>query len=290
MKLINIFQLNDLNINLENKVTERTQALEDSNEELEQSISNLKDTQKKLVESEKMASLGGLVAGVAHEINTPVGVGLTGITHFLDITKTINETYIKEQMSQEDFENYLITSKELANTIYINLNKTAQLVRSFKQVAVDQTSENKRKFNIKKYVNEILLSINNVIKKTNINITVSCEDSINIDSYPGAYSQIISNLVLNSIVHGYEDNEKGNILIKIVKENDKIQIIYKDDGKGISKQNLSKIFDPFFTTNRIQGGTGLGLNVIYNIITNTLKGEITCHSIENKGVEFVILI
>jgi len=283
-------ELNNLNKNLERKVLERTQELEDSNDELEQTITNLKVTQNKLVEVEKMASLGGLVAGVAHEINTPVGVGLTGVTHFLDISKEINNSYLKNSMTEEDFEEYLITSKELATAIYSNLERTANLVKSFKQIAADQTSEANREFNLKKYIKEILLSINSVIKEANLSVTVTCDENINIDSYPGAFSQIISNLVINSIIHGYDEKEKGTITIDVLRTKEKLKITYKDYGKGIKEENLSKIFDPFFTTNRSKGGTGLGLNVIYNIVTNTLKGEFTCNSVENEGVEFIILI
>ncbi len=283
-------ELNDLNINLENKVHDRTLELEESNEELEQTISNLKITQNKLVESEKMASLGGLVAGVAHEINTPVGMSLTAITHFLEISINIHKDYLEQNISEEDFESYLKTSQELAKSIYNNLEKTANLVKSFKQIATDQTSELQREFNLKKYLNEILLSISNILNKTNLQVIVNCDKDINIKSYPGAYSQIISNLVINSIVHGYEDNEKGTITIDVTQNKTQLEISYKDNGKGIKKGNLSKIFEPFFTTNRTKGGTGLGLNVIYNIVTNTLKGEFSCKSTENKGVEFIILV
>lgn len=281
-------EINNLNLSLEQKVEERTVELEESNDELEQTITHLKQTQNQLVEAEKMASLGGLVAGVAHEINTPIGIGLTGITYFLDITEEIEKKYADDTMSQEEFEAYLNTSKELAKQINTNLERTAHLVRSFKQVAVDQTSEEKREFNFKEYLNDIILSLDNVIKQTNLDIEINCKEDIIIKSYPGALYQIISNLILNSIRHAYEQKEKGTIMIDISMENDNINILYKDDGKGISKENLPKIFEPFFTTNREAGGTGLGLNVIYNIVTNNLKGTIKCDSKEGEGVIFAI--
>lgn len=297
MLLINIqkrkkaeIEIQLLNKNLEEKVHERTQELEESNHTLEHTIKSLKHTHKMLVESEKMASLGGLVAGVAHEINTPVGIGLTGITHFLDITKTIKNNYDNENMSKEDFEEYLKTSEELATLININLDKTAHLVNSFKQVAVDQTSEEKRVFNIKEYISEILLSLNNILKKTNLDIKINCDENIKINSYPGDFSQILTNLIINSIRHGYKEKGKGVISLEVIKVNEKLTLIYKDDGRGIPKKNLPKIFDPFFTTNREQGGTGLGLNIIYNIITSKLNGNIICNSKEGYGVEFIITI
>lgn len=268
---------------------ETKEELEDSNNELEVSIENLKKTQEKLIDSEKMASLGGLVAGVAHEINTPVGIGLTGITHFQEITKDIKDSYAKEQMSQEEFEKYLETSAELSSLIYSNLRRTSELVKSFKQVSVDQTNETIRKFNLKKYIHEILLSISNVTKKTKHEFTINCDDSIVLNTYAGAFSQVITNLIINSIIHGYDEGESGKIQIDCYKDEYTVKIVYKDDGKGIAKENLKRIFEPFFTTNRQKGGTGLGLNIIYNIITSQMKGSIVCNSELGKGVEFIVL-
>ncbi len=285
-----IKELEHHNIILEDKVKYRTTELEKSYKELEQILENLNLTQEKLIESEKMASLGGLVAGVAHEINTPIGIGITAITHFIEMNKNIIKLYDKNEMSQEEFEDFLKTSKELAQMIFVNLNKTATLIKSFKQVSVDQISEDKRCFNLKEYINDTLLSISNITKKTEIDIRVEGNSDIMLNSYPGAFSQVISNLVINSIRHAYGIKDKGCILINIESKNKNLIINYKDDGKGIKKEHLSKIFNPFFTTNRESGGTGLGLNIIYNIINNNLKGKITCVSEEGKGVLFKIII
>lgn len=274
--------------NRTNDLEYSNQELENSNEELQKTILNLKQTQEQLVASEKMASLGGLVAGVAHEINTPVGIGLTGISHLEGLTETINKQYKKDIMSQNDFEEYLLTSKDLSNLIHKNLQKAASLVRSFKQVAVDQSSEEKRVFNLKVYMDEILQSIHSVTKKADVQIDVLCEKDIVINSYAGEYSQIITNLIMNSMVHAFKKKEKGKIIIRIEQNKDELIIVYTDNGKGIKKENLHKIFDPFFTTNRNNGGSGLGLNIIYNIITSRFKGTIICKSIENEGVEFFI--
>ena len=275
---------------LEEKIVKRSDELEESNDELEQTILNLKQIQNKLIESEKMASLGGLVAGVAHEINTPVGIGLTGITHLLEITENIKKEYELDNISQEEFELYLKSSKELASIININLKRTADLIRSFKQIAVDQTNESKREFNLNIYIKETLLSIQHITNKTNLNINVCCPDDLIINSYPGSFSQVITNLIINSIRHAYEEEQIGIIYIEAVKDNEILKLIYKDDGKGISTRNLPKIFEPFFTTNREHGGTGLGLNIIYNIITSTLDGSIICKSILNEGVIFEMSI
>jgi PAS domain S-box-containing protein len=289
-------KLNDLNKNLEIEIQKRTQELEltnneleNSNEELQTTIYNLEETQKQLVESEKMASLGSLVAGVAHEINTPVGIGLTGITHFLETSKKMTEDYNNEELTEENFLDFINNTEKIAKLINSNLVRTAQLVKSFKQIAVDQTSDVKRQINIKNYIEEVLFSLSNMTKSTKLDIKIDCNEHLVINTFPGSLSQIITNLITNSIKHGFDENQKGNIFIIIEKENnDTYKLIYKDDGKGIKKENLDKIFDPFFTTNRNNGGTGLGLNIIYNIITNTLKGKIKCISTEGNGVEFII--
>jgi len=258
------------------------------NTELSKTLNNLEVTQVKLVEAEKMASLGGLVAGVAHEINTPIGIGLTGISHFLDMTKDVKEKYDSNTMSQDVFENYLNTSEELAMQINSNLQKTAHLVANFKKISFDQSSEEKRKINLKEYLDEIIFSMKMITKKTNITIENKCSDDIKINTYPGAISQIITNLIINSIKHAFNEKEEGTIIIYATMEDHLVKLVYEDNGKGIEKETLPKIFDPFFTTNREGGGTGLGLNILYNIISNTLLGTIKCNSIKGDGVEFTI--
>jgi len=277
-----------LNEQLEQKVFDRTKELEASNRELQVTFNNLTNTQDQLIHSEKMASLGGLVAGVAHEINTPVGMGLTGITHFLDISKKIKQLYIDDDMSEEEFEEYLNTSNDLANSINANLVRAADLIKSFKQVAVDQSSEAKRIFNLNVYIQEVLVSLRNFTKKTKINIVVECPTTIKINSYPGSFSQIITNLVMNSLHHGYNPGEKGIINIIMKLEGNSLMMKYTDDGKGIRKEDLPRIYDPFYTTNREDGGSGLGMNILYNIVTTSFNGKIECISAENEGVSFLI--
>ncbi len=276
-------ELQKLNKNLETMVQERTK-------ELEETLEKLSITQEHLIESEKMAALGALVAGVAHEINTPIGLGITGMSHFIDETKKLKELYEHEQMGEEEFQNYLENAMKLANITYINLKRTAELVRSFKQISVDQISEKKREFSLKVYIDEILLSLQNKLKKTNIKIELNNCEHLTIYSYPGAFSQIVTNLIINSLVHGYKDRKTGTITMYCEVKENKLIFIYKDDGNGIKEENLEKIFHPFFTTNREEGGSGLGLNIVYNIITHQLKGNIQCNSKENEGVEFIITI
>ena len=237
-----------LNETLENKVEDRTRKLKETNKELEKSMETLKKTQDTLIETEKMASLGELVAGVAHEINTPIGLSLTGITHFISKSNKISQLYEKDELSEEEFQEFINTSKELATSININLEKTANLVRSFKQVAVDQSSDGKREFELISYIDEILLSINNITKKSKITINVEAPEQIVLKSYPGVMSQIFTNLILNTIKHAYEFQEEGKIDIQISQNKKHIEIVYSDYGNGISQENLTKIFNPFFTT------------------------------------------
>jgi len=283
-------QIERFSDDLKEKVHVRTVELEESNDELEQVISHLKSTQNKLVESEKMASLGGLVAGVAHEINTPVGIGLTGITHFIDLNNNIKESYEKNNLSEEDFRKFLAVSSDLSGQIFSNLKRTAHLVKSFKQVAVDQANEQKREFYFKEYIQEVLISLSPVTKKINLDVNIDCDENLLIDSYAGAYSQIFTNLIMNSINHAFINKVKGVININVQVKASTLIIEFRDDGKGIRKVDLPKIFDPFYTTYREKGGTGLGLNIIYNIISSTLHGEISCISTIDVGTTFVIKI
>lgn len=274
---------------LELELYERNTELDRSNQDLEQMLDHLKQTQDQLIESEKMASLGSLVAGVAHEINTPVGVGLMGITHLMEENEAIRKRYQNGELSEEMFEDYLTSSTNLSKIVLKNLDRTAHLVRGFKQIAVDQASEEDRAINLKEYIEEIIFSLGSVIRKAKTNIEVDCPPDYNVITNPGHLSQVVTNLIVNSITHGFQDKKDGNININIREKSDKqFTIIYQDDGKGISKNDLTKIFDPFFTTNRANGGSGLGLNVTYNIVKNTFQGSITCRSQENEGVEFTL--
>ncbi len=243
-----------------------------------------------LVQSEKMASLGSLVAGVSHEINTPVGIGLTGVTHLQEIIKDLKCKYEKGDMGEDDFNEFLEHAAELGHSIELNLNRAASHVRSFKQVAVDQTSEKRREFWLREYVDEVLISLRNSTKKSGIKFTIDIDENLHINSYPGAFSQIITNFVMNSLIHAFTPDSAGHITISAKKDRSHLRLYYKDDGKGMDDDVLKKIFDPFFTTSRGQGGTGLGLNVVHNLVTQLLNGKIVCNSVLGEGAEFVITI
>ncbi|NOX35500.1 MAG: response regulator [Deltaproteobacteria bacterium] len=262
--------------------------LEKANKELKVSLETLERARDQLVQSEKMAALGELVAGVAHEINTPVGVGVTAAS-FLDAkTSEFKKIYSSGDIKRSDLENYLKTVQEVSNSILINMERAAELISSFKQVAVDQSSESRRRFNLKEYINEILLSLRPRYKKTGHEIKVKCDEQIELNSFPGAFSQVLNNLIMNSLIHGFENVDKGIIQIDITRKGDSILFIYKDDGKGMNKEQKEKAFDPFYTTMRGKGGTGLGMSIVFNLITQTLKGSIECDSSPGNGVCFTM--
>ena len=272
-----------------NELTFLGNAFNEMIQKLDQQLKNLHETQQHLVESEKMVALGNMVAGVAHEINTPIGMALTGITHLEDKTKHIQKLYNDENMSEEDFKNYLDDNIEINRSIQINLTKSAALIKSFKMVAVDQSSSEVRDINLGEYINEILLSLHNKIKATKIKVNVECDDIV-VNINAGAISQIITNLIMNSLIHGFKQDEEGTIFIGATLSNNILNLVYKDNGIGLSKEVKKKLFEPFFTTKRSQGGSGLGTSIIYNLVTSGLHGKISVQSELNKGVEFNITI
>lgn len=274
-------------INERKKIEEELAA---ANSELSNTVDQLKAAQMSLIWSEKMASLGRLVAGVAHEINTPVGVGVTAATNLDQITREFARLYASDQLTRKALLEYLEDCQTAVSIITSNLNRASQLIRSFKEVSVDQTSETRRLFKLKSYLDEILLSLHPKLKKTRHVITVNCDESLEIDSYPGAFAQIMTNLVMNSLVHAYNPGESGHMVIEASKQNSSLQLEYADDGKGIEPESLPKIFDPFFTTDREHGGTGLGLSIVYNIVNIQLGGTIECSSQPGQGTSFRIRV
>ncbi|MBI4649010.1 MAG: tetratricopeptide repeat protein [Bacteroidia bacterium] len=277
---------------------EKNILISNQKEEIEQTLEKLRTTQSQLVESEKMASLGNLVAGVAHEINTPVGIGITASSALVESTKQFALIYKENKMSRKELEEYLDNAFQTGKLILSNMQRTGELVRTFKQVSVDQMTEEKRKFLLKSYLEDILFSLKPEFKGKQITTEIECTNDLEIESYPGIFAQIITNFVLNSIRHGFRDMDTGDITIIVYvgtngastplsNHRSSLHIQYIDNGCGISPENLPKIFDPFFTTNK-QVGTGLGLNIVYNLVTQKLKGTIKCESEIGRGAKFII--
>ena len=243
-----------------------------------------------LVEAEKLASLGALVAGVAHEINTPVGVSLSAASHLFDSVGRFSKKLEQQQIRKADLSDFVEGSREASSIILHNMERAADLIRSFKQVAADQTSEARRNFDLRQAVTEILFNLGPSFKLSPVTLSHAIDEDISMDCYPGALGQIISNLVLNGLTHGFPDNMPGNIRVsakRVVNSGD-VEICVQDDGLGMEPEILGRIFDPFFTTRRNRGGTGLGLHIVYNLVRNTLGGKISVKSAPGQGTTFLI--
>jgi signal transduction histidine kinase len=280
--------LRRLNEELELRVIKRTEALIMSNEELTKTLLELKQTQSQLVESEKMAALGSLVAGVAHEINTPLGIGVTATSYINDQVRHYKKLFVEGKLRKTDLDELMKTLAETAEFVLSNLKRADELIQSFKQVSVDQSSGEQRVFQVREYLGEILKSLKHKLKQGDYKVNIDCPEEIELDSYPGAFYQIISNLIINSLTHGFGDRKEGTINIAIHSDGKMVRMVFDDDGKGISEEDQKHIFEPFFTTRRDYGGSGLGLHITYNLVTQTLGGRIKCESRLGEGAKFCI--
>ncbi|MBD2858373.1 PAS domain-containing sensor histidine kinase [Spongiibacter sp. KMU-158] len=266
-------------------------ALEQQFQETQRALQRLKDTQAQLVQSERLASLGGLVAGVAHEVNTPLGIGVTAASFLSEQISKIDRAMQEGKLTKSSFGDFIKNARESADILSTNLRRAAELIQSFKKIAVDQSSEEHQQIEISKYIDEVLLSLKPKLKCTQLQLVVDCPDKIEVETVPGALSQILTNLVMNSLVHAYDEGEAGTIIIRAHKSEDgQVVLSYIDDGKGIPKAYLSKVFDPFFTTKRANGGSGLGLHIVFSLVHQVLGGTIEIESEEGKGAQFTITL
>lgn len=279
-----------LNTSLEEKVQQRTQALKEANNELIETLEKLHQFQRQIVQNEKMASLGDMVAGVAHEVNTPIGLGVTASTMMLDRLTDLRSAFEDKTLKASALSKFIMEGEENLNIIYRNLNRAAELISSFKQVAVDQSSENNRVFSFSRLMDEILMSMRPKLKKLQHKIHIDCPENLYLESKAGPINQIFINLIMNSIIHGFENMPCGEIHIRIKPMGgSKVSIEFIDNGKGIPEAMRQRIFDPFVTTKRGQGGSGLGMHLVYNLVTQGLNGSISLDRHEHKGVKFNIL-
>ena len=260
--------------------------LEQTVAELQSSLKLLRETQHHLVQSEKMAALGGLVAGVAHEINTPVGIGVTAASLLEEKTRECARLFATQAMKRSDLETYFRLAQESSEMILSNLRRASDLIQRFKQVAVDQSCEEINTFRLKECLENHIMSLRPMLKKGAHSVQLQCHQDIVLKSYAGALGQIVSILIMNSLLHGFEEIKEGEISIEVSAEADDIVLSYRDNGKGIPKENLERIFEPFFTTKRNHGGTGLGLHILYNLVTQTLGGRVEMESEYAQGVVF----
>lgn len=278
-------ELSKKNIQLE----QQKQELKTLNQQLSNTINELEQTRDELIQSEKMASLGRLVSGFAHEINTPIGIAVTAASTLDDAGQSINYMLSQDEVNENDLVAALETIAEAGKMTLANLHRAAGLVRSFKRTSIDQSEDTKRLFKLSDIIQDIILSLASKFKNTAIRIEPHSSTEINIYGYPGVISQILANLLINSYIHGFENGSKaGKITIEARQENNTVYLDYADTGKGMNEEIAKKLFEPFYTTLRAKGCTGLGMYICYNIITSHLNGMINCESAIGKGTVFHI--
>jgi hemerythrin-like metal-binding protein len=282
---------------LESKVAERTRELASANadltnerEGLRQALQRIEEAQNQLVRSEKMASLGRMVAGFAHEINTPIGIAVGAISHEEETLGQIGRMLSEEEVSEDDLRAQLATIGQGSRLALSNLRRCAELIHRFKRSSVDQVSEQRRLFDMAEVIDDVRFALQNQLKRLPISLDIDCPAKLRINGIPGHVEQILTNLILNSIKHGFHDGErKGTIKVSVAPAiNGRLHLDYTDDGFGMETAVVDKVFEPFYTTARSQGGTGLGLFLIYNIVTNELGGSIVCTSAPDEGCRFEI--
>jgi two-component system NtrC family sensor kinase len=253
-------------------------------------LDDLRHTQESLMEAERLASLGSLVAGVAHEINTPVGIALTSASVLKEATDKIQAAVAGTGLKKSEIMSYLDTASESATLIMNNAYRAAHLIHSFKQIAVDQASEERRRFLLDEYIKEIISSLQPKLRKGSLTLQLEIPPGITLDSYPGAFAQVITNLLLNCVEHAFPPDTPGQIRIGARLVGEQVELYVDDDGIGIAPDVLECVFDPFFTTRRGQGGTGLGLNIVYNLVVKQFGGTIAVSSTPNEGTRFSLVI
>ena len=272
-----------LNAELEHRIDERTQELEQANGSLRETLSHLELTQDELVRTEKLAALGSLVAGIAHELNTPIGNSLTVASTLQDHVQAFSAD-MERGLTRSRLAEFVASTREGAEILMRCLERAVELVTSFKQVAVDQTSSNRRKFNLRETVNEILLTLGPSLRKTTHQVRCEIAPDIEMEGYPGPLGQVLTNLINNALLHAFEGRRDGKVTISAKTLDDaSVEISVADDGVGIAEANLTRVFDPFFTTKLGQGGSGLGLNIVYNLVTKSLGGTVRLYSQPGHG-------
>ncbi|MCJ8293729.1 MAG: ATP-binding protein [Colwellia sp.] len=284
--------VNSLNEGLELRVTERTQALSQSNSELNKTLEELKLTQGQLLENEKMASLGGLVAGVAHEVNTPIGIVLTSISFMKEKCQTIIKAMDDKTLSSQQLSKFTEELEQGFDLSLRNISRAVELIEGFKLIAVDSVVDDARTLNVHDYLEDVLRSLRPKAKQAQVTIKLSCAKDIVINSYPGALAQITNNLIINSLVHAFteQSDNKGEITIDVKASAQNIELIYGDNGCKLDENTKAQLFEPFYTTRRGQGGSGLGAHIVYNLVTQKLKGTIELITEQAQGKSFKITI
>jgi len=262
-----------------------------SKEHAEQALMDLRDAQKNLIQAEKLAALGGLVAGIAHEVNNPIGISLTVASSFARRCERFAAELRTPPLRRSSLDEFVATSHAAADQLVSNLQRAAELIQSFKQVAVDRSHTERRQFDLAEATDQIIASLRPVLKRLPLSLVVKVPPGISMNSYPGSYGQVLTNLFLNAVVHAYPDGRAGTLSVyaRAVGHN-YVEITVADDGVGMAEEVRLRAFDPFFTTRRDRGGTGLGLHIIFNIVTQSLGGGLVMDSAPGCGTTFRITI
>jgi PAS domain S-box-containing protein len=267
------------------------QKIRSARDAAEAALRNLQETQNSLIEAEKLAALGRLVAGVAHEINSPVGTSLTIASSLERKTALFAVEAVQCNLKRSSLNEFLEISRKASSQLIANLNHAAELIQSFKQVASDRSYSNQRVFDLGDLTEQIAMSLRPGLRNQDLALNVECQPSLTMNSYPGPYGQVLTNLFLNSVAHGFPDGRRGTVDIKVrASGNDDVEILFSDDGCGMSLDVRRKAFDPFFTTRRDQGNTGLGLHIVYSIVTNCLGGRLALDSEPGKGTRVHLVL
>lgn len=286
------YEINELNLHLEEKVQARTRELETKTEELVDVLESLKDAQAQMILMEKNAALGQLVAGVAHEINTPVGVCITAASVLLERYQNFTKRFDDNEVTRADLKGFTKNVGDTLELLMASLEKTTRLIDSFKQVSIDQSNEKARNFKVLGYMEMIIESLMPLIEKAGVSVKFEIDSRLTIFSFPGVLSQVLNNLIMNSVQHAFTEVEKPEISISahLNQDTHTLEITYQDNGTGMESRVKDKVFEPFFTTKRGKGGIGLGMHITFNLVTQKLKGNIELDSEINKGTQVYISI
>ncbi|MEH2478249.1 PAS domain S-box-containing protein [Nitrobacteraceae bacterium AZCC 2146] len=257
----------------------------------EAALRNLRETQNSLIEAEKLAALGRLVAGVAHEVNNPVGISLTVASSLERKIALFGEEVARGDLRRSSLTDFIESNRDAASQLVANLNRAAELIQSFKQVAADRNYSDQRVFDLADLTEQVVMSLKPGLRKQNLALSVDCRPNLIMNSYPGPYGQVLTNLFLNAVAHAFPNGSGGAVEIRIQESgDDHVEVLFSDNGIGMSADVRRRAFDPFFTTRRDQGGTGLGLHIVYSIVTNRLGGRLNLHSEPGKGTRVQIIL
>lgn len=284
-------EIREMTAQLEERVKLRTLNLQQANAELASAMASLRHTQDELVRAEKMAALGSLVAGVAHELNTPIGNSVTVASTLQDKTRELMRDIQAGKLKRSSLDAYVDTASKGTELLMRTLGMARELIRSFKQVAVDQSSSHRRNFDLQTVLEELIVTMAPMYKNSSYTLITDLAPGVNMDSYPGPLGQIVTNFMTNALTHGFEHRASGEMrLVTHLLDNDSVQITFSDNGMGMNEHVRKRVFDPFFTTKLGQGGSGLGMNIVYNLVTGVLGGEIQLHSQPDEGTTFIMTL